>query len=163
MRRAQTSMRHRGIPTSWLLSFVCLALINVTSINCYVAVSITYTPRARGLSCPMQVLAPHTMLEDGHARLVCGYRGRKWGTTALDDAERGFEMVCRCSWCVSSERKRLAVETPAEKAVDPLCKRYGVRMIVVDRPGIGATPVVPLAERVEVSCRELCDRAGKAF
>jgi hypothetical protein len=26
-------------------------------------------------------------------------------------------------------------------------------MIVVDRPGIGATPSVPLEERVEVACR----------
>jgi hypothetical protein len=37
--------------------------------------------------------------------------------------------------------------------VDPLCRRYGVRMIVVDRPGIGATPVVPLNKRIEVACR----------
>jgi hypothetical protein len=37
--------------------------------------------------------------------------------------------------------------------LDPICKRYGIRMIVVDRPGIGATPVVPLEKRIEVSCR----------
>jgi hypothetical protein len=27
-------------------------------------------------------------------------------------------------------------------------------MIVVDRPGIGATPVVPLEKRIEISCRK---------
>jgi hypothetical protein len=27
-------------------------------------------------------------------------------------------------------------------------------MIVVDRPGIGATPVVPLDQRIQVSCRK---------
>jgi len=40
--------------------------------------------------------------------------------------------------------------------IDPLCKRYGIRMIVLDRPGIGATPVVPLEKRIEVSCRKSC-------
>jgi hypothetical protein len=27
-------------------------------------------------------------------------------------------------------------------------------MIVVDRPGIGATPVVPLEKRIEIACRK---------
>jgi hypothetical protein len=38
--------------------------------------------------------------------------------------------------------------------IDPICRRYGIRMIVVDRPGIGATPVVPLDKRIEISCRK---------
>jgi hypothetical protein len=45
--------------------------------------------------------------------------------------------------------------------VDPLCRRYGVRMIVVDRPGIGATPVVPLNKRIEVACRTSCFHSMK--
>jgi hypothetical protein len=40
--------------------------------------------------------------------------------------------------------------------IDPICRRYGIRMIVVDRPGIGATPVVPLEKRIEISCRTSC-------
>ncbi|WRT68510.1 uncharacterized protein IL334_005486 [Kwoniella shivajii] len=36
--------------------------------------------------------------------------------------------------------------------MDPLLKRYGVRMIVVDRPGCGGTGEVPLIERIERSC-----------
>lgn len=38
-------------------------------------------------------------------------------------------------------------------SLDPICNQYGVRMIVVDRPGIGATPTVPLETRVQTSCR----------
>ncbi|KAK8854694.1 hypothetical protein IAR55_003433 [Kwoniella newhampshirensis] len=36
--------------------------------------------------------------------------------------------------------------------MDPLAKSYGVRMIVVDRPGCGGTGEVPLVERIERSC-----------
>ncbi|OCF31536.1 hypothetical protein I316_06735 [Kwoniella heveanensis BCC8398] len=37
-------------------------------------------------------------------------------------------------------------------SMDPLAKLYGVRMIVVDRPGCGGTGEVPLVERIESSC-----------
>ncbi|WVF67572.1 hypothetical protein IAT40_002330 [Kwoniella sp. CBS 6097] len=37
-------------------------------------------------------------------------------------------------------------------SMDPLAKLYGVRMIVVDRPGCGGTGEVPLVERIEKSC-----------
>lgn len=36
--------------------------------------------------------------------------------------------------------------------VDPLAKRYGIRLILVDRPGVGATPSVDLADRIDISC-----------
>lgn len=35
--------------------------------------------------------------------------------------------------------------------VDQLCRTKGIRMIVVDRPGCGATPMVPLADRFKIS------------
>lgn len=35
---------------------------------------------------------------------------------------------------------------------DPLCRRYGIRLIAVDRPGVGATPMVPLENRIRLSC-----------
>ncbi|WVQ95057.1 hypothetical protein IAU59_002149 [Kwoniella sp. CBS 9459] len=37
-------------------------------------------------------------------------------------------------------------------SMDPLAKLYGVRMIVVDRPGCGGTGEVPLIERIDKSC-----------
>ncbi|WVR09508.1 hypothetical protein IAU60_006576 [Kwoniella sp. DSM 27419] len=37
-------------------------------------------------------------------------------------------------------------------SMDPLAKAYGIRMIVVDRPGCGGTGQVPLGERIERSC-----------
>ncbi|WVQ80175.1 hypothetical protein IAT38_002280 [Cryptococcus sp. DSM 104549] len=37
-------------------------------------------------------------------------------------------------------------------SMDPLAKVFGVRMIVVDRPGCGGTGQVPLGERIERSC-----------
>lgn len=37
---------------------------------------------------------------------------------------------------------------------DPLAAGYGLRLIIVDRPGVGAVPMVPLADRIEVSCSE---------
>jgi pimeloyl-ACP methyl ester carboxylesterase len=41
---------------------------------------------------------------------------------------------------------------------DPLASLFGVRLIAVDRPGVGATPVVPLEDRIRISCRELLHR-----
>lgn len=38
---------------------------------------------------------------------------------------------------------------------DPLANLFGVRLIAVDRPGVGATPVVPLEDRIRISCCEL--------
>ncbi|ORY35505.1 Alpha/Beta hydrolase protein [Naematelia encephala] len=35
---------------------------------------------------------------------------------------------------------------------DPLCKHYGIRLIAIDRPGVGATPNVPLEDRIATSC-----------
>lgn len=35
---------------------------------------------------------------------------------------------------------------------DPLAAKFGVRMIVIDRPGCGGTGQVPLEERIERSC-----------
>lgn len=37
---------------------------------------------------------------------------------------------------------------------DPLAKRYGIRLIVLDRPGVGGTGAVGLADRIKVSCGE---------
>ncbi|WVQ72118.1 hypothetical protein IAR50_001663 [Cryptococcus sp. DSM 104548] len=36
--------------------------------------------------------------------------------------------------------------------MDPLAIRYGIRLVVVDRPGTGGTGQVPLSERIERSC-----------
>nr|XP_031864044.1 uncharacterized protein CI109_000688 [Kwoniella shandongensis]KAA5531116.1 hypothetical protein CI109_000688 [Kwoniella shandongensis] len=36
--------------------------------------------------------------------------------------------------------------------MDPLARSYGIRLIVVDRPGCGGTGEVPLDERIERSC-----------
>lgn len=41
------------------------------------------------------------------------------------------------------------------KGQDQLCRQRGIRMIVVDRPGCGATPMVPLEQRLEMSSRQL--------
>ncbi|KAL7422437.1 hypothetical protein Q5752_003085 [Cryptotrichosporon argae] len=38
---------------------------------------------------------------------------------------------------------------------DPILRRRGIRMICVDRPGLGATPPVPLADRLRVSCAHI--------
>ncbi|ORX38407.1 Alpha/Beta hydrolase protein [Kockovaella imperatae] len=35
---------------------------------------------------------------------------------------------------------------------DPLAKRYGIRLIAIDRPGVGAIPMVPLKDRIRSSC-----------
>jgi pimeloyl-ACP methyl ester carboxylesterase len=40
-----------------------------------------------------------------------------------------------------------------ELTPDPLAAGHGIRLIVVDRPGTGATPMVPLPDRVDTSCR----------
>ncbi|OWZ37645.1 hypothetical protein C351_04511 [Cryptococcus neoformans c8] len=37
-------------------------------------------------------------------------------------------------------------------SLDPLAAKFGVRMIVIDRPGCGGTGQVPLEERIERSC-----------
>ncbi|CAK9779610.1 unnamed protein product [Cutaneotrichosporon oleaginosum] len=38
---------------------------------------------------------------------------------------------------------------------DPLAAGHGIRLIVVDRPGTGATPMVPLPERMNTSCQHI--------
>ncbi|BEI79951.1 hypothetical protein CcaverHIS002_0104800 [Cutaneotrichosporon cavernicola] len=38
---------------------------------------------------------------------------------------------------------------------DPLAAGHGIRLIVVDRPGTGATPMVPLPERIDTSCQQI--------
>lgn len=42
---------------------------------------------------------------------------------------------------------------------DPLARRYGVRLIVLDRPGVGGTGGVSLDKRVRTSCGEWRCRA----
>lgn len=37
---------------------------------------------------------------------------------------------------------------------DPLANGYDIRLICVDRPGTGAVPMVPLADRIDMSCSE---------
>ena len=38
--------------------------------------------------------------------------------------------------------------------IDRMCRAKGIRMIVVDRPGCGATPLVSTQDRFKVSSRE---------